>query len=62
MDTPVEQQWREGELEQPLKTARAYPAWSSLSAKKPQQDLQRTEEIERLADSLAKQQLIAEQS
>lgn len=62
MDTPLEQQWREGELAQSLKTARAYPAWSSLNANKPQQDLQRTEEIERLAGSLAKQQLIAEQS
>ena len=62
MDTPLEQQWREGELAQSLKTARAYPAWSSLNANKPQQDLQRTEEIERLASSLAKQQLIAEQS
>ena len=62
LDTPLEQQWREGELAQSLKTARAYPAWSSLNANKPQQDLQRTEEIERLAGSLAKQQLIAEQS
>ena len=62
MDTPLEQQWREGELAQSLKTARAYPAWSSLNANKPQQDLQRTEEVERLAGSLAKQQLIAEQS
>lgn len=62
MDTPLEQQWREGELAQSLKTARAYPAWSSLNANKPQQDLQRTEEIERLAGSLTKQQLIAEQS
>ena len=62
MDTPLEQQWREGELAQSLKTARAYPAWSSLNANKPQQDLQRTEEIERLADSLAKQQPSAEQS
>ncbi len=62
MDTPLEQQWREGELAQSLKTARAYPAWSSLNANKPQQDLQRTEEIERLAGSLAKQQPSAEQS
>ena len=62
MDTPLEQQWREGELAQSLKTARAYPAWSSLNANKPQQDLQRTEEIERLAASLAKQQPSAEQS
>ena len=62
MDTPLEQQWREGELAQSLKTARAYPAWSSLNANKPQQDLQRTEEIERLAGSLTKQQLITEQS
>ncbi len=62
LDTPLEQQWREGELAQSLKTARAYPAWSSLNANKPQQDLQRTEEVERLAGSLAKQQLIAEQS
>lgn len=62
MDTPLEQQWREGELAQSLKTARAYPAWSSLNVNKPQQDLQRTEEIERLAGSLTKQQLITEQS
>ena len=62
MDTPLEQQWREGELAQSLKTARAYPAWSSLNANKPQQDLQRTEEVERLAASLAKQQPSAEQS
>lgn len=62
VNTPQEQQWRDGELAQPLKTARAYPAWSSLNANKPQQDLQRTEEIERLAASLAKQQPSAEQS
>lgn len=62
MDTPLEQQWREGELAQSLKTARAYPAWSSLNVNKPQQDLQRTEEVERLVGSLAKQQLITEQS
>ncbi len=54
MDTPLEQQWREGELAQPLKTARAYPAWSSLNASTPRQDLERTQEIERLAASLAK--------
>ena len=62
VNTPQEQQWRDGELAQPLKTARAYPAWSSLNANKPQQDLQRTEEVERLAASLAKQQPSAEQS
>ena len=62
VNTPQAQQWRDGELAQPLKTARAYPAWSSLNANKPQQDLQRTEEVERLAASLAKQQPSAEQS
>lgn len=55
METPQEQQWREGELAQPLTNARAYPAWCSLNGSKPQQDHERTNAIESLAISLAKQ-------
>lgn len=55
MTTPQEQQWREGELAQPLITARAYPAWSSLNGKKPSQDLQLSSAIEQLAAIFAKQ-------
>ena len=53
MNTPLEQQWREGELAQPLITARAYPAWSSLNGHKIRHTPERTEVIERLAASLA---------
>ena len=55
MDTPLEQQWREGDLAQPLITARAYPAWSSLNGAKPSQDHERISAIESLAANLAKQ-------
>ncbi|MGB5854624.1 MAG: DUF3482 domain-containing protein [Oceanisphaera sp.] len=54
MDTPLEQQWRKGELAPQLTTARAYPAWSSLNGRKPRQDHERTSEIESLAASLAR--------
>lgn len=55
VDTPLEQQWRKGELAEPLITARAYPAWSSLNGRKPKLDHERTSEIESLAASLARQ-------
>jgi len=55
MHTPLEQHWREGELAQPLKTARAYPAWSSLNGAKPSLDHKRIHAVEQLADSLAEQ-------
>ena len=54
MDTPLEQQWRKGELAPQLTTARAYPAWSSLNGRKPRPDHERTRAIETLAASLAK--------
>ena len=54
MDTPLEQQWRKGELAPQLTTARAYPAWSSLNGRKPRNDHERTRAIETLAASLAK--------
>ncbi len=61
MDTPQEQYWREGELLQPLITARAYPAWSSLNGHKPRQDHERTSAIESLAASLIKSHTNAQQ-
>ena len=54
MGTPQEQQWREDDLVQPLITARAYPAWSSLNGHKTRQDHDRTSAIESLAASLSK--------
>lgn len=56
MNTPHEQQWREGELAEPLVTARAYPAWSNLNGRRAQHDPERTEAIEELAARLAQQQ------
>ena len=61
MDTPLEQQWREGDLAEPLTTARAYPAWSSLNGSKPRQDQERSSTIESLAASLAKQHTTTQQ-
>ncbi|HHX34430.1 MAG TPA: GTPase/DUF3482 domain-containing protein [Gammaproteobacteria bacterium] len=61
MSTPLEQQWREGDLADPLKTARAYPNWSSLNDKKMRHDTERTSAIENLAADLAKQHAIIEQ-
>ncbi len=55
METPLEQQWREGELAQPLQTARAYQTWSSLNGRKPQQDNARTQAVEALQASLSQQ-------
>ncbi len=55
MNTPLEQQWREGALAQPLKTARAYPAWSNLNDGKAHQNHERTHAIEQLASILGKQ-------
>ena len=56
MNTPTEQQWLKGELAQPLITARAYPAWSSLNGSKPRQEHERTRAIEHLAALLVEQQ------
>lgn len=61
MDTPLEQQWREGDLAEPLITARAYPAWSSLNGSKPRQDQERSSAIESLTASLAKQHTTTQQ-
>ncbi len=55
LETPLEQQWREGELAQPLQTARAYQTWSSLNGQKAQQDSARTQAVEELLVSLSKQ-------
>ena len=55
METPLAQQWREGELAQPLQTARAYQAWSSLNGHKPQQDSARMQAVEALQASLSQQ-------
>ncbi|HKM38150.1 MAG TPA: GTPase/DUF3482 domain-containing protein [Thiopseudomonas sp.] len=55
MQTPQEQHWRKGELAQPLITARAYSAWSSLNGRKPQQDTERTQAVESLASNLIQQ-------
>ena len=62
METPLEQQWREGKLAQPLITARAYPAWSSLNGRKPRQDYERSSAIDSLASSLAKQDATTQRS
>lgn len=56
MQTPQEQQWRSGDLAQPLITARAYAAWSSLNGQQPRQDHQRAEAVVRLAQHLAEPQ------
>lgn len=61
METPLEQQWREGDLAEPLITARAYPAWSSLNGSKPRQDQERSSAIESLTASLAKQHTTTQQ-
>lgn len=55
METPLEQQWRKGELAPQLNTARAYSEWSSLNGRKPRQDHERTSAVEELAASLARQ-------
>ena len=55
LQTPQEHAWRSGDLAQPLVTARAYPAWSSLNGSKPRQDSERSEAIASLAASLAQQ-------
>ena len=62
MSTLLEQQWLKGELAQPLKTARAYPAWSSLNGNQPSQDHERSSAIKTLAADLAKQHATAEPS
>lgn len=56
MNTPLEQQWRSGDLAAPLKTARAYPVWSSLNASKTVQNHERRQAVEQLASILSKQQ------
>ena len=61
MDTPLEQQWREGDLAEPLTTARAYPTWSSLNGSKSRQDQERSSAIESLTASLAKQHTTTQQ-
>ncbi len=55
LQSPQEHAWRSGDLAQPLITARAYPAWSSLNGSKPRQDSERSEAIASLAASLAQQ-------
>ncbi|NLD00080.1 MAG: DUF3482 domain-containing protein, partial [Gammaproteobacteria bacterium] len=55
LQSPQEHAWRSGDLAQPLITARAYPAWSSLNGSKPRQDSERSEAIADLAASLAQQ-------
>lgn len=55
LQSPQEHAWRSGDLAQPLITARAYPAWSSLNGRKPRQDSERSEAIASLAASLAQQ-------
>ncbi|MDY7220000.1 DUF3482 domain-containing protein [Denitrificimonas sp. JX-1] len=55
METPQEQQWREGALAQPLIIARAYPAWSNLHGNNPCQEPERNSNIDRLAALLAQQ-------
>ncbi|WP_198341786.1 GTPase/DUF3482 domain-containing protein [Oceanisphaera avium] len=54
MDNPQEQHWRQGELAEPLITARAYPEWSGLNGRKPKADYERSQAIARLAASLGK--------
>ena len=56
MQTPQEQQWRSGDLAQPLITARAYTTWSSLNGQQPRQDHQRAEAVANLAQHLAEPQ------
>lgn len=55
LQSPQEHAWRSGDLAQPLITARAYPAWSSLNGNKPRQNSERSEAIASLAASLAQQ-------
>lgn len=55
LQSPQEHAWRSGDLAQPLITARAYPAWSSLNGSKPRQNSERSEAIASLAASLAQQ-------
>ena len=55
MNTPLEQQWRSGDLAQPLITARAYPAWSTLNGQTARQDPARNQAVEQLAVHLIKQ-------
>lgn len=57
MDEPLEQQWQKGELAPQLTTARAYPNWSSLNGSKPKPDYERTQAIEELAASLAREEV-----
>lgn len=55
LNTPLEQQWRSGDLAQPLITARAYPAWSSLNGQPPRQDHPRRQAVDQLATYLFEQ-------
>ncbi|POA52651.1 DUF3482 domain-containing protein, partial [Pseudomonas sp. FW507-12TSA] len=50
--TPEDKSWREGKLPQALDKARAHPQWSSLNPGKRQEQAERQEQIEILAQDL----------